>query len=117
MKTKVYEQDRRSENESDKIAIELTYNMGRFNYFTYVNEKRGLYLTLTPVTIKEYGGGTISESFVGFSGVKFFLKELSRKSDKQHELLWNKILPHTRELADLFENGDFQSIMDMLNNL
>ena len=77
----------------------------------------GLITLLTKKRVEDCGNGMICESFVGFSGIKFLVKELGRKSDKQQELLWNKILPHTRQLADLFEKGEYQSIMNMLNNL
>ena len=117
MRTSVYEQDLRTQNECAKIKVELSYLLGGINYFTYKKESRGLYLSITPVEIKDRGNGFICESFVGFSGIKFLVKELGRKSDKQHQLLWDKILPHTRHLADLFEKGEYQSIMNKLNEL
>lgn len=117
MRTSVYEQDLRSLNENAQIKVELSYQLGGINYFTYKKESRGLYLHITPVEVRDCGNGMICESFVGFSGIKFLVKELGRKSDKQQELLWNKILPHTRQLADLFEKGEYQSIMDKLNEL
>ena len=112
MKTKVYEKDSRSQNENEKIKVELRYDLGGYNCFTYKQESRGLYLSISPVTIGDY-----FETYVGFSGIKFLVKELGRKSDKQQELLWNKIKPLTRQLADLFEKGEYQSIMDILNEL
>ena len=117
MRTSVYEQDLRTQNECAKIKVELSYLLGGINYFTYKKENRGLYLSITPVERRDSGNGMICECFVGFSGIKFLVKELGRKSDQQQELLWNKIKPHTRQLADLFEKGEYQSIMDKLNEL
>ena len=59
------------------IEVELFYTKGGMNYFTSSNERRGLYLSVQPVTISER-----SKSFIGFSGVKQFVKEMPKFSQK-----------------------------------
>jgi hypothetical protein len=60
------------------LEVDLDYQLGGWNYFTGVKEPRGLYLGCTPI---EKGDGF--RSFVGFSGTKILVKEMSRFSKKQ----------------------------------
>ena len=55
------------------LRCELYYSLGGFNYFTYKNEARGYYLSVSPVEKSEH-----MESYVGFSGVKKCLLEVTR---------------------------------------
>jgi RimJ/RimL family protein N-acetyltransferase len=57
-------------NSPKELKIEVRYNKGGMNYFTSRNEERGYYLSVTPVE-RTKGEGYTSESYVGFSGVKF----------------------------------------------
>ena len=59
------------------IDIELTYQLGGHNPWSYANEKRGIYVSVSP--IKREGG---FKSFTAFSGVKHCIKELKRFSSK-----------------------------------
>jgi hypothetical protein len=63
------------------IAIEVKYNLGGFNCFTYAQEKRGYYLHVTPVKREQRDGYTL-ESFTAFTGYKQLVKEVTRKSAK-----------------------------------
>ena len=63
------------------ICVEMRYNLGGFNCFTYTQEKRGYYLHVTPVKRESRNGYTM-ESFTAFSGYKQLLKEVTRKSAK-----------------------------------
>lgn len=65
------------------LKVELYYSKGGMNYFTGTNERRGLYLSVTPVEKKTYEWGGSSEGFVAFSGVKKFVKEMARFNQKQ----------------------------------
>jgi hypothetical protein len=60
----------------------LFYSLGGINYFSGENNRRGIYLSVTPVTLSDNGGFT-SESSVMFSGLKMLLKELKRFSKKE----------------------------------
>lgn len=63
------------------IVIEIKYNLGGFNCFTYAQEKRGYYLHVYPVT-RETRDGYTTESFTAFTGTKRCIKEVTRKSAK-----------------------------------
>lgn len=62
------------------IDIELSYQLGGHNPFSYANEKRGIYVSVSPM--KREGG---FRSFSAFSGVKLCIKELKRFSNKAME--------------------------------
>jgi hypothetical protein len=59
------------------LKVEVYYSKGGMNYFTSSNEKRGIYLSVSPVTRREN-----SESYMGFSGVKKHLVDMARFSQK-----------------------------------
>jgi len=67
-------------NTANVLKIELYYTKGGMNYFTSSNEKRGLYLSVTPI---ERRSG--SESFIAFSGIKKCVKEMPRFNQKQFD--------------------------------
>ena len=59
------------------IKLYTYYKKDAMNYFTYKNEARGYYLSVTPV---ERARGF--ESFTAFTGFKVLLKEVTRASKK-----------------------------------
>lgn len=59
------------------LKVEVYYSKGGMNYFTSSNEKRGIYLSVSPVTREEN-----SESYMGFSGIKKHLVDMARFSQK-----------------------------------
>lgn len=66
------------------IKVELYYDLGGMNYFTYKQEPRGYYVSVCPVerrvltdsTGRVYG---TSEGFTAFSGTKMLLEPCQRK--------------------------------------
>lgn len=66
------------------VEVKVDYSLGGMNYFTYKQEKRGYYLHVQPYERTERNGYAM-RTVVGFSGVKFFLLEVNRKSAKQLE--------------------------------
>lgn len=61
------------------IKIELYYNKGGFNCFTYRDEKRGYYISVVPVARDGF-----MESYTAFTGIKQCIKEVNRKSEKAY---------------------------------
>lgn len=59
------------------IEVEMFYNKGGMNVFTYQNERRGYYIRICPVTVERN-----MVSFIAFSGTKLCVHECSRKSAK-----------------------------------
>jgi hypothetical protein len=71
-------------NEKDKnnnLKIEVYYDLGGYNMFTYQPKKRGYYISVTPVERSERNGVKI-ESVTAFTGYFELLEECSRKSKK-----------------------------------
>ena len=60
------------------VRIKLQYDIVGMNYFTGSTVRRGLYLSVTPLTV-----GEGSTSYRGFSGFNYFVKPLKRFSKKQ----------------------------------
>ena len=62
---------------NEALTIEVGYQMGGINYFTYQTEKRGYYVTVRPEVIEER-----SRRFIVGDGTKRLLLEAARYSDK-----------------------------------
>jgi len=63
------------------LKVEVYYDKGGMNYFTGGVQRRGLYLSVSPVSRSE-SGGFATESYTAFTGTKQLVKELKRFSDK-----------------------------------
>lgn len=63
------------------IKIELRYDLGGYDCFNYTPKKRGYYLHVYPVTRERRDGYTL-ESFGAYTGTKYCVKEVTRKSAK-----------------------------------
>jgi hypothetical protein len=59
------------------LRVEVYYSKGGMNYFTSTNERRGIYVSASPIERRES-----STSYMGFSGGKQFLLAMSRFSQK-----------------------------------
>jgi hypothetical protein len=73
------------ERNGQTLKVEVYYKLGGMNYFTYKDEKRGYWLSVSPVSIsKSEDGKIMTESYTAFSGTKIFLKEVKRSSEKSY---------------------------------
>jgi len=71
---------------ANNLKIEVYYNKGGMNYFSYKNEARGYYLSVSPVNRTPHEGGKIfTESYTAFTGTKVLLMEVKRKSEKAYD--------------------------------
>ena len=84
-------------NSTQELKIEVRYNKGGMNYFTSRSEERGYYLSVSPVT-RTQGNGYVSESYVGFSGVKKLILPVARQSEKQLQAAIAAAESHVEEL-------------------
>lgn len=64
--------------ENQYLKVELYYNLGGMNYFTYKQERRGYYLSICPVERSRCGAGWM-ESYAAFTGTKILVQECARK--------------------------------------
>lgn len=66
-----------SKGNASHLKVELYYTLGGMNYFTGINEARGIYLSVCPITKTE-----TSTIYRGFSGGKICVKEMTRFNQK-----------------------------------
>lgn len=66
------------------LKAEIYYSLGGINYFTYKNEPRGYYMSISPVQRETRDYGTM-ESYTAFSGLKQCVLPVQRKSQKKLE--------------------------------
>ena len=64
------------------LKAQIYYSLGGFNCFTYKNEARGYYMSITPVKRSSDSYGTM-ESYTAFSGLKQCVLPVQRKSQKK----------------------------------
>lgn len=76
---------RYNESYSQDLKITVYYDKGGMNYLNGRVEKRGFYMSVQPVTRKQDSPGIQTESFMVFSGLRMFLLEAKRYSDKKFE--------------------------------
>lgn len=62
------------------VEVKVYYSLGGMNYFTYKNEPRGYYFSITPILV-ENGW----RSYNVFSGQKTCVLECARQSRKRYE--------------------------------
>lgn len=64
-----------------ELEVQLSYNLGGWNYFTGVKENRGYFTHASPVEVDRSDRHT-SITYTAFSGLKKNIKEASRYSEK-----------------------------------
>lgn len=69
---------------STHVKVELYYAMGGMNYFSGRTEQRGIYISVTPVSISK-GSGYTSESYTAFSGTKQLVQEMRSFNQKRFD--------------------------------
>ena len=72
-----------AEGRATHLKVEVYYSKGGMNYFSGNSEKRGLYLSVSPVSRStDESGRYTTESFTAFSGTKRLVKEMVKFSQK-----------------------------------
>lgn len=64
------------------LKAEIYYSLGGHNVFTYKNETRGYYMSISPVERSDKYGYTM-ESYTAFTGLKMCVLPVQRKSQKK----------------------------------
>ena len=63
------------------LKVELYYDLGGMNMFTYKNEARGYYVSISPVERRKIDGfGGFMESYTAFTGIKTLVHSCGKKS-------------------------------------
>lgn len=81
--------------ENDFLRVELYYSLGGMNYFTYKQEARGFYLSVSPVKRERN-----MESYTAFTGTKLCVHECKRFSKKAAEQAEEKAKTSEKGLID-----------------
>ena len=77
------------------LKVELYYSLGGMNFFTYVNEPRGYYLLVSPVTRERNW-----ESFRAFTGTKQCILPVKRQTPKKAQEALSKMNNYLQPLID-----------------
>jgi len=97
-------------NTTTELKIQVYYDKGGMNYFSGGVNKRGYYLSVTPVQIERQGNNVMIESYTAFSGIKKLILEVERQSPKSAEKakeLAESSIPELKQyvLNQMFERG------------
>lgn len=69
-----------------ELKIQVYYDKGGYNWTNSEDEKRGYYLSVTPVSVFRRNDGTVMmEETAAFTGTKILLKEVNRRSKKRSQ--------------------------------
>ena len=101
----------------DELKIMVDYQKAGYNYFSGNFNEGGVYVYFTPV---HRSGMITSQSLLGElheCGYKILLKPLNRKSQKQINLMAEKVIPHAQEIADLYCVAKHREIYDKVKQL
>lgn len=94
---KIYE---RIENSKKELKIEVYYDKGGMNYFKGKVDPRGYWVSVRAVERDIRDNGICIESYPMMSGVRHFLLEVKRQSDKAYSeavALHRIVLPKLKE--------------------
>lgn len=98
-----------ADNSVNLVEIQVRYEAGGMNYFTYREGERGYYASVSPIKVEKHDGYE-TRSFVAFSGCKAFMEGARRFSQQKLERLalqTNVNTPMVRRMLDkiLAEGG------------
>ena len=104
------------EEENQYLAQETIYQLGGQNWGTGNNEKRGIYLNFTRQTKIQRDGYTSTQTSLYVLGnYKIFIKELTRKSDKQILAFHNYVKSIQEELFVAWKDDNTEEIFRLIN--
>ncbi len=84
------------------VEVEVYYSLGGTNMFQGTTEPRGVYVSISPMTLERSASGNLMQSFGLFSGIKKCVKSLPKKSDKAVLAVAQDIDTHAPYAAELF---------------
>ena len=83
-----------------KLKVKTYYSKGGMNYFTYKNDPRGYYVSVSIVE-REQKDGYVMESFSLFNnGYKLLLREVGRASKKAEQISDSIAMDCVRPIID-----------------
>lgn len=88
-----------NDTKATHLLCEVYYHLGGLNLFTYKEEARGYYISVSPVEREKKDGYTM-ESCVAFSGLKKCIKEVARQSKKAEKEALEAAQEEMKSLVD-----------------
>lgn len=107
---KQFQIPRQGSSTLDTLELEIRYDKGCMNYFTYRVRPRAINLYVQPVHVEN---GCVSSTLLGGtreSGFYITLVEVKRKNAKKEQALADAIMPHAEELLHLWEMQDYSTL-------
>jgi hypothetical protein len=101
----------------NELRINVDYQKAGYNYFSGTPSEGGVYVYLTPVM---RGGMFVRQVITGSqheSGYKILLKPLNRKSQKQIDLMAERVIPKAQQIADLYSECKHREVYDFIKQL
>ena len=101
----------------NKLRIVVDYQKGGVNLFNGDYNNGGVYAYITPCS---YSNGIVGQVITGkthYDGYKILLKGLNRKSQKQIDLMAEKVLPYGQQIADLYSDAKHQEIYNLIMSI
>ncbi len=101
--------------------VEVYYSKGGANFFSGGSDRRGIYVSVSPVEIVDYGARPdgsrmMMRSYGVMSGIKAHVLDLGRQSDKQLAQIAERLDLLAPEAARVFEAGDKRGAVQFLKN-
>ena len=103
--------------ELKQLRIMVDYEKGGMNYFSGNVYESGVKVYLTPCTVTN---GIVNQTILGeqhVCGYKVMLKQINRKSQKQIDVMAEKILPYAQQIADLYSDAKHQEIVKLIADI
>jgi hypothetical protein len=104
-------------SELKQLRVMVDYEKGGMNYFSGNIYESGVKVYLTPCTLTN---GIVTQTILGAQhvcGYKVMLKAINRKSQKQIDIMADKILPYAQQIADLYSDGRHQDVVKLINDI
>ena len=104
-------------SELKSLRVMVDYEKGGTNYFSGNIYESGVKVYLTPCTVTNV---IVTQTIRGAQhgcGYKVMLKPINRKSQKQIDIMAEKVLPYAQQIADLYSAARHQDIIKLINDI
>lgn len=105
-----------SRTELNVIEIEVSHDKGGYNMFTGESRRTGIICSIRPMGRHDGCCSTIIDGKTEHMGFYTFLVPCGRKSPKKLEMVANEILPLSEKIAEMFLEGQYQAIANMMTS-
>lgn len=114
--------DVREDSVLDKLSVEIGYEKGGWSCFTGDLNDRGIYVYVRPTRIEEHEFNgktfvtrkTVISGNKKLNGFKVLIKPLTRKSEKQLDIIYNKVGKVIDEVVTAYVNEDYAKVAQLL---